>query len=318
VDQLRTTLTSQQSLLERLARQLSSSTSASPNRSSRPQSAAGQHHSFAGTASGSEASLWGGGDVTASGGVGEHGALHAAGAGADVGALGSGSDQDATLWAMLSQLQAHCAWWHQENLEQLAEAVSLLATGQAATAAAPGAGPARGARGALGALQIDSEGVDLSAGRLAAGGDGSVPATPSLQFQKGPNTQLAAAGGPGTGSARPGTPLGGAAAGRVVAGQHTAAADGAAWDGGAWGSRQEAQQSSAAAVQAVLGVGPGPQVVRLRRLLQTGQVRCKMDWFDPTLLQKMVSLMTLLLSTCYQSCIMRAAWNPQGLYPTPS
>lgn len=33
----------------------------------------------------------------------------------------------------------------------------------------------------------------------------------------------------------------------------------------------------------------GPQLLRLRGLLQTGQVGCKMDWFDPVLLQKMVS-----------------------------
>jgi hypothetical protein len=36
-------------------------------------------------------------------------------------------------------------------------------------------------------------------------------------------------------------------------------------------------------------VGPGPQLLRLHRLLQTGQVGRKMDWFDPVLLQKMVS-----------------------------
>jgi hypothetical protein len=35
--------------------------------------------------------------------------------------------------------------------------------------------------------------------------------------------------------------------------------------------------------------GLGPQLLRLRRLLQTGQVGRKMDWFDPVLLQKMVS-----------------------------
>lgn len=35
--------------------------------------------------------------------------------------------------------------------------------------------------------------------------------------------------------------------------------------------------------------GFGPQMSRLRRLLQTGQVGRKLDWFDPTLLQKMVS-----------------------------
>ena len=35
--------------------------------------------------------------------------------------------------------------------------------------------------------------------------------------------------------------------------------------------------------------GAGPQLLRLRRLLQTGQVGRKMDWFDPVLLQKMVS-----------------------------
>jgi hypothetical protein len=298
VDQLPNRLTSQQSLLDRLARQLSSgsSTSTGPNRGSRPQSAAGHHHSFAGAAPGSEVSLWGGADVTAAGGVDRHGELQAAGPGSDIGAFGSGSDQDATLGGMLAQLQAH-----QESLEQLAEAVSLLATGQAApAAAAPSAGLARGARGPLGALQIDSEGVDLSAGRFGTGGDGSVPATPSLQFQKGPSSQLAAAGVASTESARPGTPLGGAAAGRIGGSQHTAAADGGAWDGGAWDSRQGVQQQSAAAA---LGAGPGPQVVRLKRLLQTGQVGRKMDWFDPTLLQKMVSFILLLHSTCFVPCI---------------
>lgn len=35
--------------------------------------------------------------------------------------------------------------------------------------------------------------------------------------------------------------------------------------------------------------GAGPKLLRLRRLLQTGQVGHKMDWFDPVLLQKMVS-----------------------------
>jgi hypothetical protein len=41
---------------------------------------------------------------------------------------------------------------------------------------------------------------------------------------------------------------------------------------------------------AAAAAGPGPQVARLKRLLQTGQVGRKMDWFDPTLLQKMVRL----------------------------
>jgi hypothetical protein len=44
-------------------------------------------------------------------------------------------------------------------------------------------------------------------------------------------------------------------------------------------------------------------VVRLKRLLQTGQVGRKMDWFDPTLLQKMVSFILLLHSTCFVPCI---------------
>lgn len=38
----------------------------------------------------------------------------------------------------------------------------------------------------------------------------------------------------------------------------------------------------------------GPHMARLKRLLQTGQIGRKLDWFDPTLLQKMVSMLITL------------------------
>lgn len=62
----------------------------------------------------------------------------------------------------------------------------------------------------------------------------------------------------------------------------------AAGSGGATGTAE----TKAAAVAGIgfLGAAASPQLSRLRRLLQTGQVGRKLDWFDPVLLQKMVSL----------------------------
>jgi hypothetical protein len=95
----------------------------------------------------------------------------------------------------------------------------------------------------------------------------------------------AAAGRPGTAMDNRG-PLGS----RLGAQNATGAGSGSSSTGmgDAWGRGAGLQQLPAAAGAAVLGE-PGPQVARLKRLLQTGQVGRKMDWFDPTLLQKMVS-----------------------------
>lgn len=287
------------------------SSSNSVGRGSRPQSAAGgsgQHSSHgAGTPVGHEYSFCGGAAATAPGADAAH-ALHAdahwPADAADAVGTGLGGDQEGLLGDMQAQLAAH-----QESLEQLAEAISLLATGQAAPAAAAGAGAGPGAataagagvagvRGALGALHVDSEGVDLAAG---GAGEGSVPETPSLRFQRGLSVQQQAGAGAGaagadgfaglgatSGAARPGTALGSSSLGRGQSGvssQHAAAGVGSLGLGGQWGRGGLLQPSAA-----VFGTGPGPQVSRLKRLLQTGQVGRKMDWFDPTLLQKMVRM----------------------------
>jgi len=284
-DQIRQKLSTQQSILDRIMRQLSSTSGNSSNRGSRPQSASGgsnSQHSTGGpsTAVVPEYSFMG---VEAGG----------AGLGAQWGAQynsraaeGTGGDAG-LLTAVHEQLQAH-----HESLEQLAEAVSLLATGQAAApaAAAPaGSRAAPGAAGGMSALQVESQGVDLAAGRSgAADEDGSVPETPNLRFQRGPAAAAGSSGAMGSfataggaAAGRPGTPLG-ASAGRAGSMQPA----GSAGSGGA--GRWEGQGSTATTAP-VLHPGPGPQVAQLKRLLQTGQVGRKMDWFDPTLLQKMVS-----------------------------
>lgn len=311
---IRQRLTAQQSLLDHLARQLSTmSSSHSSKRGSRPQSAAGTsaHHSLHGasTPASAEYSFFGGAAGAASGAQGV-GGMHSLPAGANWPALRGAADAGTALGgdneglqdAMQAQLAAH-----QDSLEQLAEAISLLATGQAAAVILPAAaGTAAGTgfagvRGALCALQVESEeGVNLAAGRSDGTGEGSVPETPNLRFQHTPSPQQAEAagtaglaGGTGLGTAagagRPGTPLGTSflGSGQSPGGGHFAGSGGAGL-----GSQRERQagflQPSAAAAVAA-AAGSGPQVARLKRLLQTGQVGRKMDWFDPALLQKMVS-----------------------------
>eukprot|EP00878_Enallax_costatus_P029505 GHUV01031999.1.p1 GENE.GHUV01031999.1~~GHUV01031999.1.p1 ORF type:complete len:325 (+),score=131.41 GHUV01031999.1:198-1172(+) len=55
---------------------------------------------------------------------------------------------------------------------------------------------------------------------------------------------------------------------------------------GSTSSREGNDAARDASVGATTGV-IGPHMARLKRLLQTGQVGGKLDWFDPTLLQKM-------------------------------
>jgi hypothetical protein len=213
-----------------------------------------------------------------------------------------GGEHEGLQGAMQAQLAAH-----QDSLEQLAEAISLLATGQAAAVPSPAAAATAagtgfaGVRGALGSLQVDSgEGVDFAAGRSDGTGEGPVPETPNLRFQHTPSLQQAAAagaagltGGAGLGAAagtgRPGTPLGHSSLGRGQSpvGGHFAGTGGAGL-GSQWDRQAGFLQPSAAAAVAA-AADAGPQMARLKRLLQTGQVGRKMDWFDPALLQKMVS-----------------------------
>lgn len=346
-DQLRQRLTSQQSLLDRLARQISSLSSNSHNPSagagagsnSRPQSAARSSRSHSSTGAmtpvSPEYSFFGGGAGAAGGQDGMHAGdagisthqVHAAGAGQQQGGLGWGPGPDftgldgvdvggtggvldqeggAVLGALQAQLQSH-----QASLEQLAEALCLLATGQAAPAAAAagavGAGAAATAatagRGGLGALQVcaESDAVDFAAGRSHGAGDGSVPETPNLRFAGARNSAGAAAaaglgGAAGQGGAaaagRPGTAIDNRGPpGSRLGAQNAAGAGGGSSStgmGDGWGRGAGLQQPLAPGGAAMWGE-PGPQVARLKRLLQTGQVGRKMDWFDPTLLQKMVS-----------------------------
>lgn len=131
------------------------------------------------------------------------------------------------LQRMAAQLQAH-----QQGIEQLAAAVSLMAVGAAAPPA--GATPAAAGSGVASA-------ADWGFAAPAAAGE---PPTPSFAFRQG-------------------------AAGRAGAG--------------------------AGAAQA--GATGGPQLAQLGRLLAAGQVAHKMDFFDPSLLQKMVSQLSCSLST---------------------
>lgn len=344
MDQIRQRLASQQSLLDRLLQQLSNNAIASGssvNRgSSRPQSAAGSGHnqhnlnhnqhnhnqqqSTSGAVTPEYSFLGGGGPAAGHGGAGSlsggqqqlqgdstgalsdawGGVVDACGGGLSLTGDASGglgvSAQGEVLRGMQAQLQAQ-----HDSLEQLAEALSLLATGHGAAVTAVAAATAGGAGGSgapqahRGLLQVKTEGsgglVDLSAGRgvfgSGAGDLNSVPETPNLHFQR--VSPAAAAAGTG----RPGTALGGPGSRAMQGGsQHaggagqstaarglpssSAAAPGGAGGGGGWGM-------GGAAAAAALQVGP--QVARLKRLLETGQVARKMDWFDPTLLQKMVS-----------------------------
>lgn len=312
-DQIRQRLTSQQSLLDHLARQLSTlSSSHISNRGSRPQSAAGggAHHSShgAGTPASAEYNFFGGAAGAAAGSGADAAPGFPAGAHLPAGAADAGAafggDHEGVLGAMQAQLAAH-----QDSLEQLVEAISLLATGQAAAVPSPAAAATAagtgfaGVRGALGALQVESEdGVDLATGRSDGTGEGSVPETPNLRFQHAHSLQQAAAAGaaglPGgagaAGAGRPGTQLGDCSLSRSQSPSsisQLAAGAGAGAGGAGLGSQWDRQagflQPSAATAAAVAGAGP--QVARLKRLLQTGQVGRKMDWFDPALLQKMVS-----------------------------
>jgi hypothetical protein len=88
------------------------------------------------------------------------------------------------------------------------------------------------------------------------------------------------------------------ATGQADAAGAAAASEADAKDGGSSSFSFTTGGAAAGAATTAAGVGgsgqetlagPGSQLLRLRRLLQTGQVGRKMEWFDPVLLQKMVS-----------------------------
>lgn len=219
---------------------------------------------------------------------------------ADAGTASSLHNASNPLQHMQAQLQQH-----HDSLEQLAAAVSLLATGHT---------PAVDAADALSA--VATYGTDFGrglGGSSAASGSpyaAEPPETQSFSFARqewtlpeGNSTALAEdMHGQASSSSSSINP--------ATAGMHSGGFPPRLHVPGSPTSRGVASADAASkAAAAGAGLRPGPQLAGLMRLVQAGQVGHKMDFFDPSLLQKIVSelwwsagLTRLVWAVCSRFC----------------